>query len=161
MDLNLDGNDVLITGEVAQQIGDSRVPRRGPQAHRRPHPRHAGAQHRPRHLACRSATPPSATCSTSSASRSTPRPRCSSDSPSAGTSTARPPAFDTLEPKALVFPTGIKVIDLLTPYVQGGKIGLFGGAGVGKTVVIQEMINRVATRARRRVGVRRRGRAHP
>src|SRR3954453_4360941 len=56
-----------------------------------------------------------------------------------------PPAFDTLEPKAIVFPTGLKVIDLLTPYVQGGKIGLFGGAGVGKTVVIQEMINRVAT----------------
>jgi F-type H+-transporting ATPase subunit beta len=44
-----------------------------------------------------------------------------------------------------VFATGIKVIDLLTPYVQGGKIGLFGGAGVGKTVLIQEMINRVAT----------------
>jgi F-type H+/Na+-transporting ATPase subunit beta len=55
------------------------------------------------------------------------------------------PAFDTLEPKAQVFATGIKVIDLLTPYVQGGKIGLFGGAGVGKTVLIQEMINRVAT----------------
>ena len=44
-----------------------------------------------------------------------------------------------------MFPTGIKVIDLLTPYVRGGKIGLFGGAGVGKTVLIQEMINRVAT----------------
>jgi F-type H+-transporting ATPase subunit beta len=56
-----------------------------------------------------------------------------------------PPSFDSLEPKALVFPTGIKVIDLLTPYVQGGKIGLFGGAGVGKTVLIQEMINRVAS----------------
>jgi F-type H+-transporting ATPase subunit beta len=55
------------------------------------------------------------------------------------------PAFDTLEPKAQGFPTGIKVIDLLTPYVAGGKIGLFGGAGVGKTVLIQEMINRVAT----------------
>jgi len=55
-----------------------------------------------------------------------------------------PPAFDTLEPKALMFETGIKVIDLLTPYVQGGKIGLFGGAGVGKTVLIQEMIRRVA-----------------
>jgi F-type H+/Na+-transporting ATPase subunit beta len=56
-----------------------------------------------------------------------------------------PPSFDSLEPKAQVFPTGIKVIDLLTPYVAGGKIGLFGGAGVGKTVLIQEMINRVAT----------------
>ncbi len=55
------------------------------------------------------------------------------------------PAFDTLEPKRLLFETGIKVIDLLTPYLQGGKIGLFGGAGVGKTVLITEMINRVAT----------------
>jgi F-type H+-transporting ATPase subunit beta len=56
-----------------------------------------------------------------------------------------PPPFDSLEPKAVMFQTGIKVIDLLTPYLQGGKIGLFGGAGVGKTVLIQEMINRVAT----------------
>ena len=55
------------------------------------------------------------------------------------------PNFDTLEPKATMFPTGIKVIDLLTPYLQGGKIGLFGGAGVGKTVLITEMINRVAS----------------
>jgi len=54
------------------------------------------------------------------------------------------PAFDQLESKTEMFETGIKVIDLLTPYVQGGKIGLFGGAGVGKTVLIQEMIYRVA-----------------
>ena len=54
------------------------------------------------------------------------------------------PAFDQLEPRALMFETGIKVVDLLEPYVQGGKIGLFGGAGVGKTVIIQEMIHRVA-----------------
>ncbi len=55
------------------------------------------------------------------------------------------PDFDTLEPQRVVFPTGIKVIDLLTPYLRGGKIGLFGGAGVGKTVLITEMINRVAS----------------
>ncbi|MCW2632686.1 MAG: synthase subunit beta [Pseudonocardia sp.] len=55
-----------------------------------------------------------------------------------------PPPFSELEPRALMFETGIKVIDLLEPYVQGGKIGLFGGAGVGKTVLIQEMITRVA-----------------
>jgi F-type H+-transporting ATPase subunit beta len=54
------------------------------------------------------------------------------------------PAFDTLEARTQMFETGIKVIDLLTPYVLGGKIGLFGGAGVGKTVLIQEMIARVA-----------------
>ncbi|MEE1324280.1 MAG: F0F1 ATP synthase subunit beta [Bifidobacteriaceae bacterium] len=56
----------------------------------------------------------------------------------------KPPAFDELESHTQMFETGIKVIDLLTPYVQGGKIGLFGGAGVGKTVLIQEMIQRVA-----------------
>jgi F-type H+/Na+-transporting ATPase subunit beta len=56
-----------------------------------------------------------------------------------------PPDFDQLEPERRMFETGIKVIDLLEPYVQGGKIGLFGGAGVGKTVIIMEMINRVAT----------------
>jgi F-type H+-transporting ATPase subunit beta len=55
-----------------------------------------------------------------------------------------PPALDQLEPRTEMFTTGIKVIDLLTPYVRGGKIGLFGGAGVGKTVLIQEMIRRVA-----------------
>ena len=54
------------------------------------------------------------------------------------------PDFDALEPRKEVFETGIKVIDLLTPYLRGGKIGLFGGAGVGKTVLIQEMIRRVA-----------------
>ncbi len=56
----------------------------------------------------------------------------------------QPPLFEDLEPKTEMFETGIKVIDLLEPYVQGGKIGMFGGAGVGKTVVIQEMIYRVA-----------------
>ena len=56
-----------------------------------------------------------------------------------------PPAFEDVEPQRKVFETGIKVLDLVCPYLEGGKIGLFGGAGVGKTVLIQEMINRVAT----------------
>jgi F-type H+-transporting ATPase subunit beta len=56
----------------------------------------------------------------------------------------QPPAFADLEPKTEMLETGVKVIDLLAPYVKGGKIGLFGGAGVGKTVLIQEMIIRVA-----------------
>ncbi|AXK86196.1 F0F1 ATP synthase subunit beta [Nocardia farcinica] len=56
----------------------------------------------------------------------------------------KPPSFDQLEGKTELLETGIKVIDLLTPYVKGGKIGLFGGAGVGKTVLIQEMITRIA-----------------
>jgi F-type H+/Na+-transporting ATPase subunit beta len=55
-----------------------------------------------------------------------------------------PPEFRNLEPKTKIFETGIKVIDLLAPYVRGGKTGLFGGAGVGKTVIIQELIARLA-----------------
>src|SRR5947208_16308157 len=56
----------------------------------------------------------------------------------------QPPPFDELEPKVEMLETGIKVIDLLEPYVKGGKIGMFGGAGVGKTIIIQEMIRRQA-----------------
>jgi F-type H+-transporting ATPase subunit beta len=56
----------------------------------------------------------------------------------------KPPHFSELEGSTEMLETGIKVIDLLTPYIKGGKIGLFGGAGVGKTVLIQEMITRVA-----------------
>ncbi len=59
---------------------------------------------------------------------------------------ASPPDFDSLVPQSEVFVTGIKVIDLLCPFVRGGKTGLFGGAGLGKTVIIQELIARVATR---------------
>src|SRR5712664_814020 len=54
------------------------------------------------------------------------------------------PKFVDLEPKTEVFETGIKVIDLIAPFVKGGKLGLFGGAGVGKTVIIQELIHNVA-----------------
>ena len=55
-----------------------------------------------------------------------------------------PPEFKDLEPKTQIFETGIKVVDLLAPYVKGGKTGLFGGAGVGKTVIIQELIHNIA-----------------
>ena len=55
------------------------------------------------------------------------------------------PSFDELDPTDELFETGIKVVDLLAPYVKGGKIGLFGGAGVGKTVIVQELINNIAT----------------
>src|SRR5206468_9356725 len=55
-----------------------------------------------------------------------------------------PPPFDQLSPKTEVFETGIKVIDLLTPFVRGGKIGLFGGAGLGKTVIFTDLIARIA-----------------
>ncbi|MGI9116482.1 MAG: F0F1 ATP synthase subunit beta, partial [Gaiellales bacterium] len=56
-----------------------------------------------------------------------------------------PPKFEELDPKPSLLETGIKVVDLLAPYTKGGKIGLFGGAGVGKTVLIQELINNIAT----------------
>ncbi|MGO8900827.1 MAG: F0F1 ATP synthase subunit beta [Isosphaeraceae bacterium] len=56
-----------------------------------------------------------------------------------------PPSFDDLSPKTELFETGIKVIDLLTPFVRGGKIGLFGGAGLGKTVILTELIARIAS----------------
>ena len=56
-----------------------------------------------------------------------------------------PPLFKDLEPKTQIFETGIKVVDLLAPYVKGGKTGLFGGAGVGKTVIIQELIHNIAS----------------
>ena len=70
------------------------------------------------------------------------------------------PSFQDLSPSTELLETGIKVIDLLAPYVKGGKVGLFGGAGVGKTVLIQELIHNVAHAARRRVRVHGRGRAH-
>ena len=80
----------------------------------------------------------SSTCSASPSTRAaTPRPR------SAGRSTARPSVED-LTPTREVLETGIKVIDLLAPYAKGGKVGLFGGAGVGKTVLIQELIRNIA-----------------
>ena len=56
-----------------------------------------------------------------------------------------PPSFEDQSPVVEILETGIKVIDLLAPYAKGGKIGLFGGAGVGKTVLIQELIRNVAT----------------
>ena len=58
--------------------------------------------------------------------------------------TRKPPRYEDLSTDTEILYTGIKVIDLIEPYVKGGKIGLFGGAGVGKTVLIQELINNIA-----------------
>ena len=58
------------------------------------------------------------------------------------------PTFDELSTSSEILETGIKVIDLLAPYLKGGKVGLFGGAGVGKTVLIQELIHNIAQRTR-------------
>src|SRR5690606_12992103 len=57
-----------------------------------------------------------------------------------------PPALEDLSSKTEVFETGIKVVDLLTPFVRGGKAGLFGGAGLGKTVILTELIARIASK---------------
>ena len=69
----------------------------------------------------------------------------STRSSSAGRSTAKPPSYAEQESSTEILETGIKVVDLICPYAKGGKIGLFGGAGVGKTVLIQELIYNIAT----------------
>ena len=141
MTLTVEGVDTIVVSEVAQQIGDSRVrvvTMKPTDGLRRGTPvRNTG----------RGITVPVGEAVLGHVFNVIGEPL---DSPLTDANVERweihrePPAFDTLEPKSQVFPTGIKVIDLLTPYVLGGKIGLFGGAGVGKTVLIQEMIQRVA-----------------
>ncbi len=144
MTVHIDGKDVVITGEVAQQIGDSRVrvvalkPTDG--LTRGLTVRNTG----------RGISVPVGDATLGHVFNVIGEPLDTHGEPLPGLDERwdihrEAPAFDTLEPKALVFQTGIKCIDLLTPYVAGGKIGLFGGAGVGKTVLIQEMINRVAS----------------
>jgi F-type H+/Na+-transporting ATPase subunit beta len=142
MTLTVEGVDTIVVSEVAQQIGDSRVrvvTMKPTDGLRRGTPvRNTG----------RGITVPVGEAVLGHVFNVIGEPL---DSPLTDANVERweihrePPAFDTLEPKSQVFPTGIKVIDLLTPYLSGGKIGLFGGAGVGKTVLIQEMINRVAS----------------
>ncbi len=141
MTLTLDGNDIVITAEVAQQIGDSQVraiclkPTDG--LVRGAKVRNLG----------RGISVPVGDQVLGHAFNVLGEPL---DVESIGEVKERweihrdPPPFDQLEPKSEMFETGIKVIDLLTPYMKGGKIGLFGGAGVGKTVLITEMIRRVA-----------------
>ena len=134
---------MTLTLEVAQHLGDNLVRAIAMQPTDglvRGAPVHG---HRRRPSRCRSATSPRATSSTPSASRSTSK-ESSLDIKERWPIHRPSPPYDQLESKTEMFETGIKVIDLLTPYVRGGKIGLFGGAGVGKTVLIQEMIYRVA-----------------
>ena len=110
--------------------------------HRRPGARPGGDRHRRSRSRCRSATRRSAASSTSSASRST---RPARSRPRARAPIHQPaPSFTEQSTEAQILVTGIKVVDLLAPYAKGGKIGLFGGAGVGKTVLIMELINNIA-----------------
>ena len=135
-----EGGDLI--AEVQQHLGDDRIRAVAMDTHRRDRPRYRRRRHRRRRSRCRWATSPSAVSGTSSATPST------AWAPPAGTERwpihRDPPAFDELTPKVEIFETGIKVVDLIAPYVRGGKIGLFGGAGVGKTVLIQELIANLA-----------------
>ena len=125
---------------------------------RRPAPRHEGREHRRADHRCRSARRRSAASWTCSAARSTSAAR---SRPTSAASIHRDaPKFDELSPSTELLETGIKVIDLICPFAKGGKIGLFGGAGVGKTVTMMELINNIANAALGPVGVRRRRRAH-
>ena len=159
MDIELEGETITVTAEVAQQIGEGRVPRRLPEADRRSARAARSCATRPRHPM------PVGDGTLGHVWNVIGEPLDITEAEVTGIDDRwdihrDAPPFDQLEPKAQMFETGIKVIDLLEPYVQGGKIGLFGGAGVGKTMLIQEMINRVAHAARWCVGVRRRRRAH-
>ena len=142
MDLDLEGTKVTVTAEVAQQIGEGRVRcvclKATDGLHRGTAVRNLG----------RGLAVPVGDATLGHVfnvlGRSRSTPTTSARSRTGGRSTATPRPSTSSSPRAQMFETGIKVIDLLEPYVQGGKIGLFGGAGVGKTVLIQEMINRVA-----------------
>ena len=149
-----------IIAEVAQHIGDNVVRCIAMNSHRWPGARHGRRRYRRAPSACRWARSAWAAFSTFWASPSIDSPRLQGD----GT-LAHPPSRALVlrisRAATEILETGIKVVDLICPYAKGGKIGLFGGAGVGKTVLIMELINNVAKRARRPVGIRRRWRAHP
>jgi F-type H+/Na+-transporting ATPase subunit beta len=141
MDLELDGRTMTVTAEVAQQIGEGRVRCICMQ------PTDGLVRGAPVRNLGRGITVPVGDAVLGHVFNVLGNPLDTDEVPNV---TERweihreAPAFDQLEPRSQMFETGIKVIDLLEPYVQGGKIGLFGGAGVGKTVLIQEMIHRVA-----------------
>ena len=124
------------------------APRRRPRARgrdgrdRRPAARRQGDRHRrPDHGPGRRRHPRP---DLQPARRADRRRRARSRTRSAGRSTARRPTVEDLAPTQEILETGIKVVDLLAPYAKGGKVGLFGGAGVGKTVLIQELIRNIA-----------------
>jgi F-type H+-transporting ATPase subunit beta len=144
MTIELDGNQTVVTGEVAQQIGDNRVRVVALK------PTDGLTRGAPVTNTGRGISVPVGDVTLGQVWNVIGEPLISGttnleDIKERWDIHREAPSFDSLEPKAQVFPTGIKVIDLLTPYLAGGKIGLFGGAGVGKTVLIQEMINRVAS----------------
>ena len=159
-------------GAGGRQLGHEQARLRGPAAprrrprprgrhghHRRPRPRHGGGRHRRADHGAGRPRPSwagSSTCSARPIDLGEPvetEERWPIHRPA--------PTVEDLTPTTEMFETGIKVIDLLAPYAKGGKVGLFGGAGVGKTVLIQELIHNLAAGARGPVGVLRRRRALP
>ena len=142
-----------------QQLGDGVVRTHRAGLLRRPAPRHEGAEHRRADLGAGGHRRRSAASWTCSAARSTSAARSSRGAP------LDPPAGAQVRRAVAVgqelLETGIKVIDLICPFAKGGKVGLFGGAGVGKTVNMLELINNIAKQHCGPVGVRRRRRAHP
>ncbi|MEA2931827.1 MAG: F-type H+/Na+-transporting ATPase subunit beta, partial [Actinomycetota bacterium] len=144
MEVEVDGETIVITAEVAQHIGESRVRAicmKPTDGHRRGTPVHNTGH---------GITVPVGPGVLGHVFNVIGEPLDTKGEPVTEGIKARwdihrpSPPFADLEPRSEMFETGIKVIDLLAPYVKGGKIGLFGGAGVGKTVIIQEMIRRVA-----------------
>ena len=142
IEIDRGGDGAPLIAEVQQHLGDDRVRAvafdttdglaRGTDVHR----------HRRADLGAGRRARRSGASSTCSATRSTRAPTCRQGERWPIHRDA--PAFDQLNPTEEIFETGIKVVDLLAPYVKGGKVGLFGGAGVGKTVLIQELINNIA-----------------
>ena len=154
-----DGSTATLVAEVQQHLGDDRVRAVAMDstdglAARRRRRGHGRADHGSRRQG--DARPPLERDRRADRREGRRRPRASS----AGRSTATRRPSATSRRRSRSSRPGIKVIDLIAPYVKGGKVGLFGGAGVGKTVLIQELIHNVADAARRRVRVRRRRRAH-
>ncbi len=149
-----------LTLEVAQHLGENDGPRHRHGLDRRPRPRHGGPRHGRAHRdARRPGVPRPHPQRHRRAGRR--RPARSSATKTLAHPPRRRPTFVDQSTKVEVFETGIKVIDLLAPYRKGGKIGLFGGAGVGKTVLIHGAHQQRRQGARRRVLLRRRRRAHP
>ena len=128
---------------MQQHLGGNRVRCVALGLDRRPGPRHEGRRHR--RAGQRAGRQGDARPRVQPARRADRRPRPGHAPRSAGRSTATRRRSTDLSPKTELFETGIKVIDLLTPFVRGGKAGLFGGAGLGKTVILTELIARIAS----------------
>ena len=149
---------INVTVEAALHIGDNMVRCVVDELDRRSGARHGGGRHRRADLGAGRRGRPRTHLQP--ARRADRRQGPGQDREDLPASIARRPRSRTRRPSIQIFETGIKVVDLLAPYQKGGKVGLFGGAGVGKTVHPPGADPQHRHRARRLLGVRRRGRAH-